>query len=218
MIDIHELSKLSTLDMQKAVLDDLSSLSIVCVTNNKHNKVYDFIQEMHILAEYLGAELLDQAIMACSGEWVLRLDDDEKVSESLAGWLWQKGYMKTGADLYAFPRIYLYPDAYSFLVNPGMYPDLQTRLGRKDKMFGVNSVHAGNPNGTGVVVPYALEHHKLLVRDFRERQLISERYEDCRPGAGTRPEYARYNLPELFYDELKTKPYTNLGNFAEVKK
>lgn len=171
---------------------------------------------LDLTADKLQEDVLDQAIAACSGEWILRLDDDEKVSNALLTWLITGAYKQ--GNLYAFPRIYMYPDADHFIANEGMWPDLQTRLGKKELMEGYTYVHAGNPNGTGVVVPYAIEHHKLLVRDFRERQKIGERYEQCRPGAGTRPEYARYNLPELFYDQLLTKPYINLGNFAEVRK
>jgi hypothetical protein len=245
MIDIHELSKLSTLDMQKAVLDDLSSLSIVCVTNNAHPHVERFIQNMNWLAALLGAEfvlgldrekaktsnlrkyatkalnltadklqedVLDQAIAACSGEWVLRLDDDERISDSLLTWLMTGAY--TSGRLYAFPCVYPYPDTNHILANPGMWPDLHTRLGRKELMFGVNHVHAGNPHGTGQVVPYAMEHHNLLVKTLEERRAKAALYESIRPGAGTLPEYVRYSLPEDFYPEFIIHDYTN-GDYSK---
>lgn len=167
---------------------------------------------LELCADKLQEDVLDQAVAACSGDWVLRLDDDELVSEALEVWLSKKRY-ETG-NLFAFPRIYLYPDDQHYLTNPGMYPDLQTRLGRKSLMFGVNYVHAGNPNGTGTVIPYAIEHHNLLVKTRAEREAILARYESLRPGAGTVSHYARYNVPELFYQELASKEYTNHGDFS----
>ena len=167
-----------------------------------------------LTANTLQEDVLDQAIKACSGDWVLRLDDDETISMALFQWLQSDGYIQAGSQLYAFPRVYFYPDVHHFLVNDGVYPDLQTRLGKRDLMTGYNYIHAGNPHGTGTVAPYAIEHHKLLVRTREEREAIAARYESIRPGAGSRPEYARYNLPELFYPELKAKEYTSGGNFS----
>jgi hypothetical protein len=166
-----------------------------------------------LTANNLQEDVLDQAISACSSEWVLRLDDDETVSLALENWL-KTGNYQTG-NLYAFPRVYLYPaDTNHFLANPGMWPDLQTRLGRKELMMGCNTVHAGNPNGTGQVVPYALEHHNLLVKTLEERRALAAHYEAIRPGAGSLPEYARYNLPEDFYPKFIVKDYDNNGNFS----
>jgi hypothetical protein len=107
----------------------------------------------------------------------------------------------------------MWPDEKHVLANPGIYPDLQTRLGRRENMLGVNYIHAGNPNGTGIVIPYAIEHHKLLVKTLEERKQIADRYESIRPGAGSLPEYARYNLPELFYEDFIVKEYRD-GDFS----
>jgi hypothetical protein len=164
-----------------------------------------------LTANTLQEDVLDQAISACAGDWVLRLDDDEMVSMALEAWL-LTGTYQTG-NLYAFPRVYLYPDKDHFIANPGIWPDLQTRLGRKELMLGCNTVHAGNPNGTGRIVPYALEHHNLLVKSLDDRRKIAARYEAIRPGAGSLPEYAQYNLPEDFYPEFIVKEYSN-GNFS----
>ncbi len=159
----------------------------------------------------LQEKVLDIAIEACSGAYVLRLDDDEAVSLALEDWLATGAYQN--GRLYAFPRVYMYPDEQHVLANEGMYPDLQTRLGLKSLMFGVNSIHAGNPNGPGLVVPYALDHHKLLVKSYEERKQIADRYEAIRPGAGYSFTYGRYNTPEDIYGELIVKPYTD-GNYA----
>jgi len=153
----------------------------------------------------------DLAVNACSGDYVLRLDDDEVVSPALETWLRQKKY--ESGNLFAFPRVYMYPDKYHTLCNDGIYPDLQTRLGLKQNMLGINFIHAGNPNGCGQVVPYAIEHHKLLVKSYEQRKEIADRYEAIREGAGTLPHYARYNMPELIYDKLETQDYFD-GDYA----
>ena len=157
-------------------------------------------------------KVLDIAIEACTGKYVLRLDDDEVVSSALEDWLKTGAYQNGG--LFAFPRVYMWGDDQHVLANEGMWPDLQTRLGLKSLMFGVNSIHAGNPNGTGLVVPYALEHHKLLVKSYAERKQIADRYEAVKPGAGYSFTYGRYNTPEDIYGELIVKPYTD-GNYAQ---
>jgi hypothetical protein len=168
---------------------------------------------LELNADQLQEDVMDQAVDACSGAWVLRLDDDEQASPALIHWLQTGAYEQINAPVYAFPRVYLWPDAQHLLSNAGMYPDLQTRLGRKACMYGVNYVHAGNRHGTGQVVPYAIEHHNLLVKSEAERRAILDRYERLRPGAGTRPEYARYNVPEMFYTALETKPYRD-GDYS----
>lgn len=154
----------------------------------------------------------DMCVHECSGDYVLRLDDDEVVSPALEKWLYEKGY--EAGDLFTFPRVYMYPDDEHILCNEGIYPDLQTRLGLKRKMLGVNFIHAGNPNGCGRVKPYAIEHHKLLVKSFEQRKAIADRYEAIRKGAGTLPDYARYNLPEVIYGELQYKEYQD-GDYSE---
>jgi glycosyltransferase involved in cell wall biosynthesis len=166
---------------------------------------------VNLTANTLQEDVMDEAIRACSGDYVFRLDDDETVSPALLEWLTNDGYL-TG-NLYSFPRVYLYPDEHHYLNNPGMFPDLQTRLGKKELMYGCNHIHAGNPNGAGTVIPYAIEHHKLIARSFRERNAIANHYEAIRAGAGTLPQYARYNLPELFYPELLVEDYID-GDFS----
>lgn len=159
----------------------------------------------------LQEKVLDLAIEQCKGAYVLRLDDDEVVSQALEMWLAKKEY--ENGKLFAFPRVYMFNDESHVLANEGIWPDLQTRLGLKPLMFGVNGIHAGNPNGTGAVIPYALEHHKLLVKSYEQRKEIADRYEAIRPGAGYSDTYARYNTPEDIYSELVIKPYTD-GNYS----
>jgi len=164
---------------------------------------------MNLQAVSLQEDVADEAVKACPDGWILRIDDDEVISPALEKWLKEDGYLTAKQALYAFPRVYMWGDEKHILVNDGMWPDLQTRLGWKPYMLGYSYVHAGNPNGTGAIVPYAIEHHKLLVLSHEERKEISYRYENLRPGAGTLPQYARYNLPEMFYEVFETKEYTD---------
>lgn len=153
----------------------------------------------------------DIAVNECKGRYVLRLDDDEAVSPALEKWLLKKGY--EGGSLFAFPRVYLYPDAGHVLANDGIYPDLQTRLGLRENMFGVDHIHAGNRHGTGAVIPYAIEHHSLIVKSHEQRLAIADRYEAIRPGAGKSNTYGRYLIPEDIYGELVTKEYAD-GDYS----
>jgi hypothetical protein len=164
---------------------------------------------LDLKANTLQEDVMDEAINSCSGEWILRLDDDETVSPALGEWITNLGYLIHGSPLYTFPRVYLYPDEKHYLNNPSIFPDQQTRLGLKSLMYGVNYIHAGNPNGAGTYAPFAIEHHKLLVRSYDERLAIAERYDSIREGAGSLPDYARYNLPEKFYPELIVSDYGN---------
>ena len=175
-------------------------------------KLADIALDLKKKDTHMQEDVLDEVIGACSGDWVLRLDDDETISPALERWIFGGSYVS--GNLFTFPRIYLYPDEKHFLNNPGIFPDLQTRLGRKEFMFGCNYAHAANPNGSGVTVDYAIEHHNLLVKDLAERRIIAAKCEAIQPGAGTLPQYARYNLPEDFYPDFEIQEYTNNGDFS----
>jgi hypothetical protein len=168
---------------------------------------YPCHRSVNLNSRLIQEEIMDQAVDACPDGYILRLDSDEVVSPALEKWLASGKYAEIGARVYAFPRVYMWGDERHILTNDGIWPDLQTRLGRKECMYGVNQIHAGNRHGTGQVIPYALEHHNLLVKDRPMREAIAHKYESVRAGAGTRPEYARYNLPEHFYPHLTVKEY-----------
>lgn len=155
----------------------------------------------------LQEDVADFCVSQCPPGWVLRLDDDEVISAALEAWLRYEGYLRERSSIYAFPRVYMWGDENTILWNDGIYPDLQTRLGLREAMYGYNHIHAGNPRGTGTVIKRAIEHHKLLVKDFEARMKIAHHYESIRPGAGLSEIYGRYNTPELFYDPIQTRPY-----------
>src|SRR5690606_10758983 len=97
---------------------------------------------------------------------------------------------------------------HSYIVNPPLWPDLQTRLSVKAKSGGRTRVHAGSPFGTGTVAPCVLEHHKFLVRPRGEREALVERYERIERGAGLG--YSMFSVPEPYEDQLRTAPLGNV--------
>lgn len=144
--------------------------------------------------------VLDEAVAACTGEYVLRLDDDERVSPDMAAWLKAQDYFDT--DHWAFPRMHLWPDESRYITNPPLWPDLQTRLSVKDKSGGRHQIHAGSPFGTGRVAEVAIEHHKFLVRDRAEREALMAEYRAIMPSAD---DWAPFSVPELFSEQLETR-------------
>ena len=179
--------------------------------NDNITAQYAFIDAIKYLCSKhpigLQEQIMDEAVRACSGDYILRLDDDEKVSPALESWLLTRQY--ESGNLFSFPRVYMYPDTKHILCNEGMFPDLQTRLGKKELMYGVNHIHAGNPNGTGVIINKAIEHHKLIIKTLDERREIKERYDAIRPGAGSDPHFAQFNTPEEVFEQLEVREYTD---------
>jgi hypothetical protein len=137
--------------------------------------------------------ILDIVMDQVKTQYVLRLDDDEKLSPDLLAWLKQGKYKKF--EIITFPRANMWGDEQHFLSEYPWWMDEQTRLGKTELMTGRSEIHQGNPYGAGIIVPYVLEHHKFLVRSYEERRRIAEQYEQVKSGAGL-GEYLPYNLPE----------------------
>lgn len=148
--------------------------------------------------------VLDDVIAKCDEGYILRLDDDETVSDSMREWIAAGEYR--AADHWAFPRMHLWPDEQHYLTNPPLYPDLQTRLSVKSKSGGRTRVHQGSPHGTGRIVHVPILHHKFLARPLAEREALLEQYENIAPGAGSM--FEAFSVPERFEDQLRTHPVT----------
>jgi hypothetical protein len=130
--------------------------------------------------------VLDEAVSACPDGYILRLDDDEKVTRAMRDWLSDGEYRK--ADHWAFPRLHLYPDADHYVTTAPLYPDVQTRLSLKR--------FSGGRARVGTVAPVAIEHHKFLCRPLEDRRRLVERYEALQSGAGA--DFRVFSLPEDF--------------------
>lgn len=207
-----------------------SDLSILCVTKLEPH-AEPFLRAMATLANHLDAEfvisanpdaewpsdigdvrltfespgyiepLLDRALPECSGEYVLRLDDDERVSPQMASWLERGEYRE--ADHWAFPRLNLWEDKTHYLANAPLWPDLQTRLSVKAKAGSRPEMHQGSPFGTGQFSGMPIEHHKFLVKDRAEREQGLEHYRTLNPYADA---WAIFSVPERFEDQLLIAP------------
>jgi hypothetical protein len=148
--------------------------------------------------------VLDEALAACPDGYVLRMDDDEQISPAMLAWLAAGAYLE--AEHWTFPRMHLWPDREHYILNPPLWPDLQTRLSVKAMAGNRHQIHEGSPYGTGNVAAVAIEHHKFLVRPLAEREQLLEHYETLQPGAGG-DQFGLFSVPERYADRgLSTAP------------
>jgi hypothetical protein len=157
--------------------------------------------------------VLDEAVMYALGEYVLRLDDDERCSWPMFSWLQQACYVTS--DHWKFPRAHLWGDDQTYIHHLQLWPDHQTRLSTKVKSGGRRTVHAGSPWGGGTVAPVVLEHHKFLVKTPEERRAIAAGYDRVAVGFGTGGMLA-FNLPEEAITAMNLRPLTNAFEEAEA--
>lgn len=144
--------------------------------------------------------ILDAAIAETSGDYVLRLDDDETCPE-LAGWLMKGGHLS--ADHWSFARKHLWQDGY-YISSAPLYPDLQTRLSVRAKAGGRNTLHVGSPFGAGNTAPVAIWHHKFRLKSPATRRKIAASYDEVIDGGGT-GNWMAFNLPEDYYKSGEMK-------------
>lgn len=146
----------------------------------------------------------------CTGEWVLRLDDDEMPSAGLAAALDECIHGDPPITHAWVPRRWLYPGPATVLRQWPWRPDYQMRLHRNDpalvafpgRLHEVISVV-----GPCVYLREAIYHGDLLLEPFEERLQKARRYEAIRPGLridGTSINEAYY-LPER-QAKLRTEP------------
>ncbi len=143
---------------------------------------------------------LDQALVACDGDYVLRLDDDERVSPAMMEWL--KSGIWQSHDHWEFPRVHRWQDG--IILTPQLFPDYQTRLSVKAKSGGHHGVHSGSPFGGKEQASVCIEHHKFIVKDYRERRRIAAAYDAYHQGYGT-GDMLPFSLPEDAYQGQKVK-------------
>lgn len=146
--------------------------------------------------------VLDEAVHVCEDGYILRLDDDERVSDGMYQWLLERHYRDT--DHWCFPRANLWPDENQRLDGHPVWPDLQTRLSTKEKSGGRTTIHHGSPFGSGRHAPVVIEHHKFLVRPIQDRVEQARAYERIQEGAGS-GHYLPFQAPELA--QHQTAPY-----------
>jgi hypothetical protein len=137
----------------------------------------------------------------CEGDWILRLDGDEVLSQALIGRL-PELLAARGVQQYWIPRAWVYPDAERMLAEAPWSQDVVNRLTRNDgtlRFSGRQHTHA-EPVKPCEYIEEPLYHLDLLINDYERRRDKAVRYEVARPRmqapGGGRINEAFY-LPEL---------------------
>lgn len=148
--------------------------------------------------------VLDQAVDACHGRYVLRLDDDEAPSLAMFDWLLNRQYLDQ--PHWCFPRGHRYNAG--LLMTPHLWPDVQTRLSLKEMSGGRHTLHAPSPFGAGTEAPVMIHHHKFMARTRKEREETSRRWHSGNMLAFSLPEdvYQTARLVEAGTGEVPWTP------------
>lgn len=124
-------------------------------------------------------EMLNPALELCTGDYVLRLDDDERASDAMVEWLRSGAYREH--DSWFFPRFHVWPDCGQVITTQPFFPDFQGRLTTREKSFRPPTLHAGQPH-PAYRAPVHFEHHTFLVKSKEERRAICAHYESLLTG------------------------------------
>lgn len=149
-------------------------------------------------------DVLIDAHRACSGEYVLRLDDDETLSAHAIFLV--RGMIEEDLDgrIYAFPRANLIEDESTAIVSGSLFPDFQVRLMPRDAE-NRTLLHEGlSPNEA---IKGLLLHHKFLVKSVDERRAMAAAYEIKRSGCGT-GHYLQFSVPEDVFHEFEVMKFS----------
>ena len=146
--------------------------------------------------------LLPEVHAACSGDWVLRVDADEVVSEELTDRL-PALLEDESASQYAIPRRWLFGSAATCLEEQPWWPDFQVRLVRNDGSTTFSAeVHAPPAPTPGLRhVDAPLYHLDCLLTPRQERLAKALVYDIRRPeleGPGGLPMVALFD-PEQYH-------------------
>ena len=130
-------------------------------------------------------ELIDPVLDRCTGDYVLRIDDDERVSAQLAHWIRSGAYLEH--DSWFFSRYHLWPDDQHVIVQPPYFPDFQQRLTTRAKAYRPHTLHAASPYPAWRAPTY-LEHHCYIIEGRDERRRTIAKYEALKLGQPFNPE------------------------------
>ena len=120
----------------------------------------------------------------CTGDWVLRLDDDEVPSAGLAAEFEQCVRGDPPITHAWVPRRWLYPDPASVLAQWPWRPDYQLRVNRNDPalLSFPGRIHEMiSVLGPCLYLREPIYHADLLLKSFEERSRKAQRYEAIRP-------------------------------------
>jgi hypothetical protein len=187
-------------DMAEAADTLQASLVIAADGQDAYDRLidYDYDYLMRVDSQGYLESVHDEALASCPEGYVLRLDDDERISPKMLAWL--KGGFYRSEPIWKFARAHFFGTEGLIVTNPPLWPDVQTRLGKKQYMGGRTAIHCGNPSGGGVEAPVYLEHFKFLIKTLADREAIVERYDRVSPGCGT--SFAAFSVPEKVIEKF----------------
>lgn len=148
-------------------------------------------------------DVLVEAHAACSGDYVLRLDDDETLSAQAILDVVEWSKVDEDTKVYAFPRANLWGDRWHAISSGSLFPDFQARLMPRHREQR-RHVHEGIlPDAA---MPGMILHWKFLLKSREERQAIAAGYESKKPGCGS-GHYLQFSVPEECFDTVETFPF-----------
>ena len=185
----------------RAVADMLSAELVVAVDRAPRP---DCHADRYVAVEASGAieDVLVQAHAACSGDYVLRMDDDETLCPMAILALSKWCSVESDSKLYAFRRANLWGDQWHAISSGSLFPDPQSRLMPRERETRT-SVHEGfSFDG---LFPGLILHHKFLIKSHAERAMVAARYESKKAGCGS-GHYLQFSVPEDCFRQIETFP------------
>lgn len=140
-------------------------------------------------------DVLVEAHAACSGDYVLRMDDDETLSAQAIMDIVEWGVEDADSRAYAFPRANLWGDEWHAVRSGDLFPDFQVRLMPRFREMR-KTVHEGMM--PDALMPGMILHHKFLLKSREERERIAAVYESRRAGSGS-GHYLQFSVPEACF-------------------
>lgn len=138
----------------------------------------EHLRTVSVEGRYL-EEMLNPVLAHCTGDYILRLDDDERVPDLMRAWL-RAGEYKAH-DSWFFPRVHFWPDLQHAICTQPNFPDFQGRLTTREKSTRPTVLHAGQPY-PAYRAPVYFEHHAFLAKSKEERRAITAHYESILTG------------------------------------
>ena len=163
---------------------------VVCIDRETSDGTWSIVRhytdKIHTLQTrgYIESVLAEMAGL-CSGDWILRIDDDEAL-----GGDWRREPIESLIhfnDITHFwtPRRWIVPPGGCFISNEPWFPDLQLRLFQNDRDLIAWPVEIHEPmdvEGRGLVLADRwVEHYNLVVYDHQSREERCRNYRRLRP-------------------------------------
>ncbi|MFL6520803.1 MAG: hypothetical protein ACJ8NS_11330 [Chthoniobacterales bacterium] len=194
------------------VRDIVDELVIFVDTELANPETHAFAHELGSIVHevrgrgFVEAHLKDM-VLACSSDWILRLDSDEKLTH---GWMdggW-RDFLVEEYTHFTTPRRWIHPDGGYIRCEP-WWPDPQMRLFRNDiaRLTFPQKIHEPTQvTGLGKNLPsLAIDHHVLRLTTRAQREEKARRYTKLRPELPL----GHYYLFEDF--DLLPHPLTDTG-------